>query len=198
MQVEVKIVGLKPLLQARFTDAAGLGLSETTRKAKVETRKTPRDVAEALTYKNDKGEHWHPGSAIASSTTEAASYHKMKSTRKSMKAVVPGAVQILEEEIALRDPETWKPIKAFEVDSRRIVNQKTRGAQMAHRPRHDKWGMRFTMEIDPEMIDESFVQQLLQEAGKRVGIGCFRPQNRGPYGKFRVTEWKVLPETTEA
>jgi len=32
----------------------------------------------------------------------------------------------------------------------------------------------------------------VDSAGKRVGLGDFRPARKGPFGKFRVDEWKVI------
>ena len=36
-----------------------------------------------------------------------------------------------------------------------------------------------------------FRNQLLNEAGQNIGIGDFRPEKRGPFGTFRVTEFKA-------
>ena len=34
------------------------------------------------------------------------------------------------------------------------------------------------------------MKELLEIAGKVAGLGDWRPQKKGPYGKFQVTSWK--------
>jgi len=29
-------------------------------------------------------------------------------------------------------------------------------------------------------------------AGKRIGLGDFRPQTKGPFGKYVITDWKEI------
>ncbi len=61
---------------------------------------------------------------------------------------------------------------------------------MAHRPMFDDWSLAFTMELDTDMITVDLLRQIVDDAGKRVGLGDYRPTRKGPYGKFVVTEWK--------
>ena len=49
---------------------------------------------------------------------------------------------------------------------------------MQHRPRHDRWQMTFHLDIDDDMLPVSFVQRLLEEGGRKLGIGDFRPEGR--------------------
>lgn len=58
-------------------------------------------------------------------------------------------------------------------------------------PRIDKWSGTVTFYILDDMINESVFTQVLRSAGMLVGIGRFRPENRGFYGRFSVkkVEW---------
>lgn len=60
-----------------------------------------------------------------------------------------------------------------------------------HFPRIDVWGGSVTYYILDDMITESVFTQVIKSAGVLVGIGRFRPENRGYYGRFRVEslEW---------
>ena len=58
-------------------------------------------------------------------------------------------------------------------------------------PRIDKWSGVVTFWILDEMITEDVFTKVLCSAGQLVGIGRFRPENRGFYGRFAVkkVEW---------
>ena len=79
--------------------------------------------------------------------------------------------------------------KDFEVDSRSVVIPSTGGRIMAHRPRLDEWSLGFTLEVDDSMFSTDFVRLLVDDAGRKIGLGDFRPDRKGPFGKFTVTEW---------
>jgi hypothetical protein len=58
-------------------------------------------------------------------------------------------------------------------------------------PRIDSWSGRVTFFVLDDMIREDVFTQVLRSAGLLVGIGRFRPENRGFYGRFQVVslEW---------
>lgn len=55
-------------------------------------------------------------------------------------------------------------------------------------PRVESWAGVVTFYILDDMITESVFTQVLRSAGMLVGIGRFRPENRGFYGRFRVAK----------
>jgi len=63
---------------------------------------------------------------------------------------------------------------------------------MKHRARLDSWKLKFTLEIDETMFGVSFVRQLVDDAGRRIGLGDYRPDRKGPFGKFVVIHWQEL------
>jgi hypothetical protein len=58
-------------------------------------------------------------------------------------------------------------------------------------PRIDAWEGEVTFYILDDLIDEKVFKQVLDNAGLLVGIGRFRPENCGYYGRFKVEklEW---------
>ena len=80
--------------------------------------------------------------------------------------------------------------KKYEVDSRSVVIPSTGGRIMCHRPRLDEWALDFTLDIDTEMFSPALVRQIVDDAGKKVGLGDYRPDRKGPFGKFVVVNWK--------
>jgi hypothetical protein len=62
---------------------------------------------------------------------------------------------------------------------------------MAHRPRLDEWECSFTIDLfDPDILAPADVRQIIDDAGKKIGLGDFRPSRKGPFGRFVVTAWK--------
>lgn len=53
-------------------------------------------------------------------------------------------------------------------------------------PRIDAWGGDITCMIYDDVITKDVFQRVVESAGLLVGIGRFRPQNRGFYGRFRL------------
>ena len=39
------------------------------------------------------------------------------------------------------------------------------------------------------MMPIKLMREILDAAGKRIGLGDFRPARKGPFGKFTVTHW---------
>ena len=49
-----------------------------------------------------------------------------------------------------------------------------------------EWGGEFTIYVFDETVTKDVLVQHLEEAGKFIGIGRFRPRNNGFYGRFAV------------
>ena len=62
------------------------------------------------------------------------------------------------------------------------------------RAKFDEWGCTFTVDVDPELVDESQLHQWLDIAGRRIGIGDWRPEKSGVYGRFAVEKIQQLSE----
>lgn len=56
----------------------------------------------------------------------------------------------------------------------------------------EKWGVDFTIILNDESVDENTVKEVLEHAGKYVGIGDWRPQTKGVMGKFMVTRFEIV------
>ena|ERR1700719_1030502 len=190
MQVEVAIVGTSSMLQNNFSD--DFGVEKSTRTI-IQDRGTPREQAEKVVYRNGSG-FYFPSTWVIGALREAGSNHKMRGSRKSAKFLVPAAVRIIEIDVPIRNGDGSSLIKDFEVDSRPVTIPSTKGRIMKHRPRFDNWSAQFNLVIEPDVLPEDFVHQLLNEAGKSQGIGAFRPNKSGAFGCFRVTSWKPLRE----
>jgi hypothetical protein len=59
-------------------------------------------------------------------------------------------------------------------------------------PRIDEWSGTVTYYIFDDLITEDVFRQVLVASGQLVGLGRFRPENRGFYGRFSVKSIKWL------
>lgn len=53
-----------------------------------------------------------------------------------------------------------------------------------------KWGGDVLITVFDETITSDVLKQHLEEAGKFIGIGVFRPRNNGYFGRFEVVDFK--------
>lgn len=187
--IEVEIRGTTPLLIHRFTEQSEQGKS--TRKQMIK-QVDPREEATKNAYIADDGTYYFSAFSIPGAMGNAGSNHKMKGSRKSLRFVVPSAVRITANTITIMNGDG--PAKQFEVDSRPVTIPATKGRIMRHRPRFDCWGAKFNLLLDDSQLDIESAQQLLEEAGRNIGIGDFRPEKRGPFGTFRVVQFKEVED----
>ena len=84
----------------------------------------------------------------------------------------------------------------YQIDSRPVVMPATHGRVMRHRPRFDQWAVQFTLSYDENLLSEIQVRRIVDDAGARVGLLDYRPEKKGPMGRFTVVKWDpiILPE----
>lgn len=143
----------------------------------------PKKQAEISEYRDpETGNLYIPGIAIQRCLINAATYSKGKG-RASLQKPVAACAIVSPERINLG-------VKKYTIDSRPVVIPSTKGRIIRHRPRLDKWNCTFELEYDDELLKDEELRQVVDDAGKRVGLLDFRPQCKGSYGRFIVTEWK--------
>ena len=190
--VEITIIGVTSLLQHRFGEAAQVATTKTTRATHIQ-EEDPRVIAEKGANIDKAGQHYFNAAAILRLLREAGGAHKQRGSRKAVKWLIPGAVQLVDDVIYIRSAPDGKPdgiMKTCEVDSRPVTIPATKGRVMRHRPRYDQWAAKFRLRINEDVLAEETIHQLLEEGGTRIGIGDYRPEKGGPFGTFRVVEWR--------
>ena len=91
---------------------------------------------------------------------------------------------MLDLEIPIESEKGWIP------DKRPVVIPSTGGRIMQCRPLFNDWKLKFTLELEQEIIGVKLMREIVDAAGKRIGLGGFRPARKGPFGKFVVTHWQ--------
>lgn len=186
MAIAVEISGITPLLMNRFHEAAQLQVDKGTSMTVNGDRGSPREQAEPKVYANATGAPVIPGPNFFACLVEAGRFHKVgkRQVTTGKSSLVPAAVSVMEIDSVVM-PSNW------EVDSRPVVNPSTRGRRLCHRPRFDEWKTHFTLDVDTDMFDPKFIRQLVDDGGLRIGLGDYRPDRKGPFGRFKVTSWEV-------
>lgn len=193
----IEILGTTPLMHHRMTEEdlfKLLGNKDTKKKVKGE--KTPRQIAEEHAYKDDDGTYFIPMDYISGAFANVASdYKQTNSARKSYKSIAQGIFRPTSTKAPLLGKKE-EILDSFEVDVRKATNHQ-KGAVAVCRPRFDEWKVKFQVAIDDTIISPEMALTILQDAGKRAGIGSFRVCKGGYFGQFVVTHFKEALEERE-
>lgn len=171
--INVKIQGKSALLMHRYPLEEVKGIEKMTKE----------EQAEISAYRMpEKRDLFIPAVALQRCLINAAIYSKGKG-RASLQKPVAACVMVSPEYLDLHQTE-------YTIDSRPIVNPSTKGRIVRHRPRLDEWEVECIVEYDPELVSASEMRTIFDDAGSRVGLLDFRPEKKGPFGRFMVTQWE--------
>ncbi len=60
------------------------------------------------------------------------------------------------------------------------------------RAKFDEWAWTFVLDTDEELVDKTQLEMWLDIGGRRIGLGDWRPEKSGDYGRFDVEYVKSL------
>lgn len=168
------IQGISPILMHRFP----LVKSETEEKML-----SPEERAEIAAYRDpDTGRLYIPGIAVQRALVNGATYSKGKG-RASLQKQVAACVLVNPERCDLGTDQ-------YIIDIRSVVIPATKGRVLSYRPRLNEWRITFEIEFDPNLLREEEIRKIVDDTGSRVGLLDFRPEKKGPFGRFMVVEWR--------
>jgi len=176
----VEIKGITPLLQNK---PAEYGFNEEW----VEKKASNQYDKEALAklYINADEEIYQPATHLERALIEAGKKIKMKGAGKSNYSKVFGSmVTIPVMDILHKNPK-------YEIFKALVVIPSTKGRIMRYRPMFRNWVLDFEIEFEEE-IPPSVIKEGLEIAGRYIGIGDWRPEKKGKFGKFQVTLFKEM------
>lgn len=147
---------------------------------------TPEVPLEKRLHKNGHG-LYIPFNMLDKSCGQAARMFKEPGRRgASYEKSYYGLVRIGEDEIPM-NPREW--VNSRENILARPLRRKDGNLIWKESPMLREWSAEFTFIVDE--FDVDVLRQILETAGKMVGIGGWRPQCRGRFGKFSVEKFKV-------
>lgn len=194
MKIDVKLEGVTPLICNRFTDAAAESATNGSRgSSAAKDRGTPREQAEPKLYIGLSGKPTIPQPNLFRCLIEGGRFHKIGKTQvtTAKASMLFSCMDIDGAEIEIAHKEDWR------VDTRAVRIPSTGGRILAHRPMFDDWSLSFTVDLDETILGPKLLRAIFDDAGKRVGLGDFRPQTKGPFGRFVITSWNIVQSYDE-
>lgn len=148
-------------------------------------KKTPEEQAKICLYldPNDGLKPAIPALALQRAMVSGATYSKGKG-RGNLSRVVAACVLVSPSYLSLNGA-------PWEVDARPVVVPATKGRVIRYRPRFDRWGVSAEIEYDETLLTPLQLRRVVDDTGSRVGLLDFRPEKRGPFGRFHVTQWNA-------
>jgi hypothetical protein len=186
--IAVTIEGKTPLLLNRFTDEAQMEASSGTRSSISSNSDTPKEQATKCLYLDKDGKKpIIPGPNLFRGMIDAGKFFKVGRSKVTTQktSLLPSCAGILEVTVPIQHQDPW------EVDTRPVRIPATGGRILRHRPCFNDWKLAFTVELDTKEMSPKFMRDIVDKWGNAVGVGDFRPDCKGPFGKFFVTNWKV-------
>lgn len=186
-ELNVRIEGKTPLLCNRFTDAAQMNATSGSRSAMTGDPGSPKEIAETKLYTSaEDGVPVIPQPNLYRCIIDAGKFFKSGkskvTTQKS--SLIPACVDMPDVEYPIIYSDEWQ------VDTRAVRIPSTGGRILAHRPMFSDWALEFYVTLDESMIAERLFREIVDKAGAAIGLGDFRPDCKGPFGKFVVTRWE--------
>jgi hypothetical protein len=191
MEIEVEITGHTPLMLCRFTEEEQLKASGgSSAAATASDRGTPLQQADNRLYRGTRGQLIITSPMMLKCIVEGGSFHKAGKTKITTQkaSLIYACVQIPQSEIDIIYKEPWT------VDTRPVRIPATGGRILCHRPMFNDWQLRFTLELDTKIMNAKLLRLIVDDAGTRCGLGAFRPNCKGPYGVFKVTNWEEIED----
>lgn len=141
-----------------------------------------RDDIEQFVYRNEEGEICLPGEYLRQSIINAAKYKQdPRSPRKSAMDLFKAGI-IINEKLCSLGIYKWDY-----VDTRRVVIQRS-GINRSRPAMNVGWHIECTLTILlPEYIDNILLHECIQQAGRFVGVGDFRPT----FGRFQIVKYEI-------
>ena len=174
----IQVVGTAPFLFHRWNVEAVEAKASAAKGSKA--KKT--DDIESYVYRDEFGVLANPGEAFRMAIITAAKYQQdPRSPRKSAMDLFKAGVVVLEELCTL-GPKAWDYL-----DRRRVTIQRS-GVTRSRPAMNTGWQASLTLQVlTPEYISPAKLNETLQQAGRLVGVGDFRPT----FGRFQVVKFQV-------
>jgi hypothetical protein len=187
--IDVVITGESPLICNNFYDEAAIAATEGTRPAAVGHRGTPRQQAEKRLYKGIDGRLIIPQPNVYRNIIDGGQFFKVGKSKvtTTKSSMIPSLLEVYGHENPAEIPIISK--EGWRVDTR-AVRIPGGGRILIHRPMFDDWRLEFGIGLDLDIMTEEFLRQIFDAAGRRVGLGDFRPGCKGPFGRWVVAHWE--------
>jgi len=181
----IRIVSTTSYMQHKWSDKALKEIrakQQDGKKTRERELRNPEEECEAATYRLSDGSNAVPFSQIKNAMTAAAD--------KDLgipKTLFRKGFFIIPDEGYLLRLESQGGSKMRE-DFVRVGRGST---DLRYRPTWERWSVEFQFEYDSELLQMADILALLERAGFGVGIGEWRPERNGIFGRFAIDRSSV-------
>jgi hypothetical protein len=171
----VTVRGTSPLLVNRFPEDA-IATIEQSQQGAAKTKKAPRDPEKEWMnsrYVDHLGRDCLPAACFKESLVRAVSFIDGMAMTEAR-----GAFFVDGDSIPLRASDPYKH------KARVVLNRKT--TSIAYRACYDTWECDLPISYQENVITVEQLLNIIELAGFAVGVGAWRPQCRGQFGRFEV------------
>lgn len=194
-RVICEIEGVTPLMTHRMTEEEIENLVPGAKKRKAQAEPlSPSEQAKLRIYTDDKGNPIIPMANLMAWLIDAGRHIKIGKNQLSTRtdSMVPGLLTIVSGDAKIVSKAGW------EVDIRRAVNQATKAAVRAVRPRWDDWKLRLELEVNTDRVSMQTIRELVETSCEIIGLASYRPAKRGWFGKAQIIKWDVKNPPTKS
>jgi hypothetical protein len=171
IRISCRIKGSRPLLMNAFT---GSGDDGPAKKGRIYN---DEDEARKRLYLDPEGRVCQPATHLEASMVKSAGDFKFVG-RKTYRDIFKSGIFV--------EPDLIPHVKAgWSIDKQSVVVQKARILRC--RPRFDDWEPLFRVIVRDDQVEPLIVKDILENAGKYVGIGDYRPR----FGLFTVESFEA-------
>ena len=198
MEYEVKIKGIRPIIQ--HNGAAGL---DTRSPANIEKAEITRKRGSNRTVTDDE--------RLRELECQISLYLDTSGTatipEAAIRACIETAARKMKQGPQVREGLIVTEIVSFDYDRERYgvtADELGKTAQFTvpvkvgqsrierTRAKFDEWALTFRLDVDDELVDQEQLASWLDIAGRRIGLGDWRPEKSGTYGRFETVGIKPI------
>lgn len=172
-QITLMLIGDSPLIVHAWSEKAKKQMLDKQMKKATKGReaKDPEADYEACFYRTPTGAYGFPAIGVKAAMVSAARYVDAKMT------VLRGAFHIDDEMLTvIGEPRPRED----------MVRVGLGAADIRYRPEFPEWRIPVTIKFNTSAVSPEQIANLLNVAGFGVGIGEWRPERNGSYGRFHV------------
>lgn len=172
--LEIKVVGDSPLICHAWSKKARQQMldKQMKRAAGAKQAKDPEQDFKDSLYTHPEGGYGFPSVGFKACAVDAASF-----SQGVTKVQLRGAMHILGELVKIDGEPTMRED---------MVKIAMGTADIRHRGQFEKWSATFLVKYNTAVLSAEQIVNLFEIGGFSVGVGEWRPQRDGSYGRFHV------------
>ena len=187
-RITLKFTGTSPVLLVSDKLADPLNPATIKHKELTSKRKKTEDdhllIArsqwEGLLYHDDEMGIYMPSQNIRAALVGGAKLNKMGQAFKRSTLILDEKIELdygKKKTVDQLWSERFMDVRSVKIGTARV---------MAYRPMFKNWAITFNFDYDESTLDINQIIQAAENAGMYVGIGGYRPEKGGMFGRFKV------------